>query len=1322
MKAFLMPVAEKFLMLAIVTLFGAGAAMAQAQASTADLRGLITDQNGAVVVGATVTARDSATNITRNVTTNDDGAYQFFALPPSVYEISAEAANFKKTVIQAVRLTVGQSAELQIKLEIGTQDTVVNVTGGEYDLVETTRTSVANTIDTQRIENLPVNERSATGFALTISTVGRDNGRPIGPAPTSGLNIGGQRGRSTLVQVDGSDFTDNSINAARTTVSQEAVQEFQVATNSYAAEFGRATGGIVNVVTKRGTNQYSGNIFGFLRDKKIQARNPFAPFKTGFTRTQFGATLGGPLPFLNFGEGGPVTTSGRDKNFFFVSFERRQRNESGFFTSNVGQGLASSATIPVIPGLNPSARTFTSLTAQQATFINNAISTGLQLIAAGQTANGSSLICGARAYAFFASSGGQTGLTGGNALFSPNDGSGCPAISPITPSAVGSRFLLTGAPVPVNTVNAQGQFIAFRPLNNLQRVFPVTDRSNFFSIRTDHNINSENQLTLRFGYNPGMLTGIQVESQNQSLGQNDFSRTGITDIKDYSFTVGLNSTLGSRTANEFRFNFGKRDTSFRSQNGDAVAFNITDTAFIGRELFSPVDRTETRYQIADNINYVLGTHTLKFGGDINFVRIPNALFELNFAGLFNFGPFSAGNLNSVFACPTGTPQNPLQCAPDFTPVQSYGLGLPSNYIQGFGNPNSKIKNTPIAFFAQDSWKATRRLTLNYGIRYDVELTETIAPVGIRDPLSGLTLSSADILAAQDAVGVQQGIPRDKNNFAPRFGFAYDIFGDGKTVVRGALGLFYDHPLLAVAFNSDIADASQQQQSVLTAGSPALTTSQTFSVIVGGVPTTQTFNSSVLLNAAQVFQGTVCSPASGNPICPAGFTNAGLAPTAQYQFGRQRFNDQTYSGFGAVLPFSLPIAKDFKYASATQANFTIEREIIKNMSVSASYIFVGAHNLPHPTDLNAPRTDLQIQNFQRFANRLPGSQQEAVAGIAIPSGTSTTGVAITPGTAFVNAYGVTCAVIIPGMVAQCPNGRVVTPAIANFFRPNAPNYFLAQGLSGGAVTKAVLDSQLGGSLRTPGAISPFGSVNAQISDGNSSYNALNLELKRRFADNFTFLASYTFSKSIDDSSDLQTLLIPQDPRNFRNERALSLFDQRHRFVFSGVLGSPSSFRSGNMAKRFLADFTIAPILEISSGRPFNIITNFDANNDQSSQTDRPSVNPDGTLCIPGSPGCVTPLITNGQFSVGNLGRNNGMTHSFASLDLRVAKAIRFGERVRLDLIAEGFNLFNRFNEASASPFFNAVNSFGERSKSGRYFSRPTASYDPRQFQFGAKLYF
>jgi hypothetical protein len=898
------------LILLAVFAFAAISASGQAQANAADLTGTVTDPNGAVVPGATVTARNLSTNVTRSTVTNDSGVYRLIALPPGEYEVSAEAATFRRVEISPVRLTVGQSADLGISMEVGAQDAVVTVTGADVALVETTSTTVSTTIDQERIENLPINERSATGFALTISTVGRDNGRPIGPAPTSGLNIGGQRGRSTLVQVDGADFTDNSINAARTTVSQEAVQEYQVTTNSYNAEFGRATGGIVNVVTKRGTNEFTGNVFGFLRDKNIQARNPFAPFKSDFRRTQFGGTLGGPIV--------------RDRAFFFASYERRQRDETGFFTSDVDRGLTESVTIgaPILPFT----QTFDRLTAAQAQFAQALIATGVP-----------GNINAAVQYLYLASSGSNTALTGVNPLISA--GGAIPA-----GQVVGPRFFLTGTPVPFGTTNDAGQPIAFRPLFDLDQVFPVTERSNFFSVRGDVTINPDNQLSMRFGYNPGFLTGIQVESQNQSLGQNDFSRTGITEIDDYSFSTNLFTTLSSSMANELRFSYGRRDTSFRSQNGDAVAFNISGTAFIGRELFSPVDRTETRYQIADNLTWVFRDHTFKFGGDVSWVRIPSALFELNFAGLFNFGEFNAANL--------GFPAS----APAFTPVQAYGLGLPSTYIQGFGDPISRIKNTPIAFFAQDSWRATNRLTLNFGIRYDVELTQTIAPVDFSDPLTGINLSSADLLAAQDLVGVQQGIPRDYNNWAPRFGFAYDVFGTGRTVVRGALGLFYDHPLLAVAFNSDIADAAQQQQAVLTAGSPSPT---------------------ALFNAAQVFHGTVCGvQGSVGAICGAAVT-PGVASSAQYQFGRQRFNDQTFTGFGAVLPFTLPISKDFEYASATHANLTLEQQLTSDMSVSAAYIFVRAQNLPHPTDLNAPNTNLQIQNFERCYGRLPFNTQEAL---------------------------------------------------------------------------------------------------------------------------------------------------------------------------------------------------------------------------------------------------------------------------------------------------------------------------------------------------------
>jgi hypothetical protein len=454
--------------------------------------------------------------------------------------------------------------------------------------------------------------------------------------------------------------------------------------------------------------------------------------------------------------------------------------------------------------------------------------------------------------------------------------------------------------------------------------------------------------------------------------------------------------------------------------------------------------------------------------------------------------------------------------------------------------------------------------------------------------------------------------------------------------------------------------------------------------------------------------------------------------AQYQFGRQRFNDQTFPGFGPVLPFTLHVQKDFEYAYADQGNFTVERELTKDMTISGSYIFVGAHHLPHPLDINAPQTNLQIQNFARLAGRNPVSTTEAVAfsiptsGTPCPFGVPLQCFTLTTPTgapAFPNA-GQTFAIIVPGMItAPLTNlgSRIVNAAVANFFRPNAPNYFLAQALSGGLVTPAVLNGALAGSLRTPGTISPFGSINAQTSDGNSLYNALNVDVKKRFSHHFQFLASYTWSHSIDDSSDLQTLLLPQDNRNFGAERADSLFDQRHRFVFSGVIASPGSWASEGGWHRALSNFTVAPIFEISSGRPFNILSNQDTNNDQSNQTDRPAVLADGTLCVPGTAGCAG-LITNGVFTSGSLARNFGLTHRYVSLDMRLARMVPLGERFRLELIAEGFNLFNRFNEAAASPFIDDVRLFNQRAGNGRYFSRPTAAFDSRQFQFGLKLNF
>ncbi|MBV9242570.1 MAG: hypothetical protein JO314_11240, partial [Acidobacteria bacterium] len=497
------------------------------------------------------------------------------------------------------------------------------------------------------------------------------------------------------------------------------------------------------------------------------------------------------------------------------------------------------------------------------------------------------------------------------------------------------------------------------------------------------------------------------------------------------------------------------------------------------------------------------------------------------------------------------------------------------------------------------------------------------------------------------------------------------------------------------FNSNIADGSQQQQAtLLPIGGPA---------------------SNGLLNAFQVMHGTVCGVNGSQPALCGGGNTVGIAPSSVYQYGFMRFDPSKFTGFGPILPFTLHVAKNFQYPEAVQGNLSFEKAIGKDMVFSASYINVTARHLGHPEDVNQVNVQSLIDNFKRFTANNP----VACGGPCPATGRAPTSLSEAAFFSLPTTNSALYTVVVPGFIVvnNTTGQKIVSPIAADYFRKLGPNYFFVQSLTG--LSKPVFDSLLGGSLRPPGPINPYADVNAQLSDGNSFYNALNVELKKRFSHNVQFLASYTWSHSIDDSSDLQTLLKPQDNTNFRAERSDSLFDQRHRFVFSGIWTSPEAWKKGSGFERFMYGFSFAPILEISSGRPFNILAVGDNNGDFQSTNERPSVRSDGTLCATGvDANCLTNIFG----PSGSLGRNMGITHGYMSLDARLTRRVNIGERLRLDIIAEGFNLFNRFNEAAGNPFYSVVNAFGQRASNGRYYSQPTAAFDPRQFQFGMKLSF
>src|SRR5205823_2732463 len=292
-------------------------AFAQATVSFAQLNGTILDSSGRAVAGASLTLRDMATNRTYTAVTSSSGFYLVPTLPPGQYELTVQNPGFGKYVRSGIMLSVGQTATVDVTLKVASVSEVINVTT-EAPPVEPTRTEISQVIDTVQIQELPTNGRRFVDFALL--TPGVATGRTslqstFTEQETTRISFGGMRDLSNAVTVDGADYINEATGSQRATPSQEAVNEFRVVNNSFGAEYGRALGGIVNVVTKSGTNDMHGSVYGYLSNKSGNSRSLLtaAPFDA-YRRGQFGGTLGGPVR--------------KDKTFFFLNYEGQRLGES----------------------------------------------------------------------------------------------------------------------------------------------------------------------------------------------------------------------------------------------------------------------------------------------------------------------------------------------------------------------------------------------------------------------------------------------------------------------------------------------------------------------------------------------------------------------------------------------------------------------------------------------------------------------------------------------------------------------------------------------------------------------------------------------------------------------------------------------------------------------------------------------------------------------------------------------------------------------------------------------------------------------------------
>ena len=797
--------ASALALVALCLAFGAGRAAAQSTTNGA-IGGVVKDPNGAVVVGATVVATSKETNRESTATTDDEGRFRIVELQPGNYSLKVNASGFGEFIRPTVVVEVGLVTPADVDLALTATTESVDVTS-EAPVINTSQQDFASNINQTSINELPINGRRASNFVLLTP----------GVAPDGDFGLISFRGISGLLNnstVDGGSNNNAFFaeEAGRTrissSISQAAVREFQVNTSNYSAEYGRAAGGVVNTVTKSGSNEFHGQAFYYNRNNRFGARNPLGfrnvlvngvvqreALKPDDVRHQFGGAIGGPVV--------------KDKLFFFFSYDQQKRNFPGIAQFDTPNFLVEAPTNA--NGINRTTLAARGLTNAQ--------------------------IDATRAF--------LVSLTG-------------------------------------ETPRRQDQYLLLPKI--------------------DWNINESN--TASFTYNR-LRSDSPAGIQTQALVTRGRASFG-DDFVDIDYGIfRLNSTIAPTLVNEARVKISREDLYAFSNDplpgepttgpgGRPPSIAITGGLTFGKANFleryhNPLEKT---FQIVDNMTWTRGNHTIKFGGD--YLR-SNDLLENLFqeGGVYaynNIGDFMVDYVNfasngALRALSATTPTtNPLgRCS---SSTRRAGQCYTSNYAQGFGALGTEFTTHDFAFFVQDDIRWTPRLTVNLGLRWEYE---QLPDPQIPNPRSAQTASFSS----------------DKNNFGPRVGFAYDLTGDGKTSMRGGVGVYYGRLI-----NSTVGE---------------------------------------LLTDTGVDRGqlsvSLAATAAGAPIFP------NVLPVP----------DAVVNQSGAHVPGSniVVLEPNFHMPTIIQGDFIIEREIGRNTMVSASYLTSRGRYLPTFINTNiAPTTSFQ----------------------------------------------------------------------------------------------------------------------------------------------------------------------------------------------------------------------------------------------------------------------------------------------------------------------------------------------------------------------------
>jgi len=717
------------------------------------ISGNVTDPSGAGVPGVNVTATETGTGFARSIISDAAGHYVIPNLRPSQYSLTVEAQGFNKAIQTGITLLANQAATVNFRLQLGTAVEAVTVTGAA-PLVNTTTQTLSDVVEAQRVVDLPLNGRNAVELMNLVPGVSG-----VSPASTTSqstlpgsthANINGSRDNQTSYSLDGANFLDQYYNVNIPFPFPDALEEFSVQTDNYSARYGTNAGGVVNVVTKSGKNDFHGDLFAFVRNPVFNARNFFSANRDEIKRNQFGGTIGGPVII-------PHVYGGRDRTFFFFGYQGERyhdvRTPSTFVPTTAELNGDFSALLDASNPDNPTGKVVR---------IVNPYPYSIGTTAPGQ----------------------------------PFPGNIIPA-SGLDPAA------LKIAEDYLPHAGSTGQvFYAQRTVQNINQAI----------LRVDHKLGGKDSLTGRWfkdhivfvPQNPpgnllGYASGYDQPVNNVMMQETHTFRSNLLNQASFTFSdVPTEKTFPSDSPNAATFGvkgLWLPSTPWIQNISLGGAFAINGGAK------GPFNNRD--YGAQDNVSWVWGRHNLDLGA--TFVHsLVDLGDEFLAQGQFNF---NASVTNNVIA--------------------SFLLGYMNNFRQGYGEFKNN-RNNFWAFYVHDSFHATRRLTLNYGLRYEPytpwkEIKGRVEQFRVNEFYAGTRSQKfpnapPGLFFPGDPGLPFAGVTGNYTDFAPRAGFAYDLTGNGRTSIRGGAGFFYDSGTAGV-INNRFADISPFSPQVSLTPSP-----------------------------------------------------------------------------------------------------------------------------------------------------------------------------------------------------------------------------------------------------------------------------------------------------------------------------------------------------------------------------------------------------------------------------------------------------------------------------------------------------------------------